>query len=282
MTVSGPATDFDSSNPILYPQGRFHLCFDDLVLTLWPESLDTSAFNFHTPSIATFRQPTMSEERIFPARAPSHTNSLTWIKPKNAVEEQWEKVNANLRKMELNTRSPFVPQSYTEYLAHLRGLREESVIKQKKRMEYLRRNLEIDLEITKIHSAFGGRSFNDGNSGVLCLPTIWSTCRLITVQRPEAPWPCREEMKEEGDERNTSGFRRFPALPRVPGNVTVNWKQRSVLPQLPLDQVWLRPTAESLAETQSDADDVEEAGKMTDMLGSSLLGDLDHHDESAQ
>ncbi|CAK1355740.1 uncharacterized protein RHO25_000592 [Cercospora beticola] len=53
-------------------------------------------------------------------------------------------------------------------------------------------------------------------------------------------WPCREEEKYEGDGRIATDIlhRRFPAVPRVQGNVTVNWQQRNFIEPCPLENYW--------------------------------------------
>ena len=62
-------------------------------------------------------------------------------------------------------------------------------------------------------------------------------------------------MKEEGDERNTSGFGRFPALPRVSGNETVNYKHKRVIKLSPLDTVWPPPIPLVYQEPTEELDD---------------------------
>ena len=94
--------------------------------------------------------------------------------------------------------------------------------------------------------AFGNNTFEDvdqgiSRSGVGAEDTFWSLWMKPTKARPRAGWPCQAEMKEEGDERNTSGFGRFPALPRVSGNETVNYKHKRVVRTSPLDTVWPPP-----------------------------------------
>ena len=99
---------------------------------------------------------------------------------------------------------------------------------------------------------YGGKLFGDTKAPTLAVPTVWHRWQPEALrrtvpddERPVPPWPCEEEMREEGNERMTSGFRRFPALPRVPGNNTVNWKQKKMLPMLPFDEIWHQPTKET-------------------------------------
>ena len=46
-----------------------------------------------------------------------------------------------------------------------------------------------------------------------------------------APWPKRDQMKYEGDDRISTEacHRRFLGLPRVPGSETVNWQHRALV-----------------------------------------------------
>lgn len=138
-------------------------------------------------------------------------------------------------------------------------------------------------------SPFGGKKFRDGFSALLCMATIWTIwkpCKERQTwlwsreerpseeqskeERPEAMWPTEEEMREEGNERMTSGFRRFPALPRVPGNPTVNWKQKKALAQLPFDEVWKLPSAETF-NAQRQKTGAAEMRAMEEWIGHDLL-----------
>ena len=78
-------------------------------------------------------------------------------------------------------------------------------------------------------------------------------------------------MKEEGDERNTSGFGRFPALPRVTENSTVNYKHQRVLIPTGLDEVWPPPIPSAYQVPTEELDD--DYARM--LLGKDLAGALD-------
>lgn len=186
-------------------------------------------------------------------------------------------MEANLKRMELIPRSPFVPHNFNEWIAHRRGRAEDATAEKAQKL--------ADMEASslpgrshgchiKIGRAFGGKCWNDGRSAVLALPTIWNSWYQPSEQRPQALWPCTEEMREEGDERKTSGFRRFPGLPRVPGNETVAWKQKNALPFLPFDGVWPLPTAESVAAAAVKAAAIE-IERMEELLGKDLLDAID-------
>lgn len=82
----------------------------------------------------------------------------------------------------------------------------------------------------------------------------------------------------EGDQRHTSHFTRFPALPRVPAENHVHFGQRHVLPQLPLDRVWPLPTAETVAAFK-ERETNREQKKQECMIEQSLLSAIDCEDE---
>ncbi|MCJ1297440.1 hypothetical protein MMC08_000226 [Hypocenomyce scalaris] len=207
----------------------------------------------------------------------SYTNSKTWVAPEAAEKERWTVVLANLERMTLVPRSPFVPHDYSAWLAHrvawLQCQSQANLVTANLQAER-KANIKAGL-ISGIGPAFGGKIFNDNRGAVLAVETIWCVRYQPTEIRPSAPWPSMEEMKEEGDERNTSGYKRFPALPRVPGNETVVWKQKAMIDSYPLDRVWELPTAGHL-ETPS-VDEI-----ITDFLGNDLLDAIDYEDVPSQ
>ncbi|KAL8687092.1 MAG: hypothetical protein Q9224_005255 [Gallowayella concinna] len=100
------------------------------------------------------------------------------------------------------------------------------------------------------------------------METIWCPWDEATENHPQAPWPAKEEMREEGDERHTSQFGRFLALPRNPGNETVTYKQRSVVRQHHLDRVWDVPGLDDEGEWC-------EEDVMGELVGPGLMRELD-------
>ena len=238
-----------------------------------------------TSSLLTRRSPllfTSRSQRRSPLRLPpapvTHTNARTWINPRMAEHERWLEVERNLKRMELIPRSPFVPHTFEEWLHFRSGRLEDEREEQARKLANRRASnvyIQSGIAPVKVRSAMGGRRFVDGRSTVLCMPTMWSPWYSPTETRPQALWPCPEEMKEEGDERNTSRFGRFLGLPRVPGNETVVWKQKHYLPPLPFDDVWRRPNAETFEDMrrQTETDVME---KMVWLLGKSLMDALDY------
>ncbi|MCJ1350055.1 MAG: hypothetical protein MMC33_000036 [Icmadophila ericetorum] len=166
----------------------------------------------------------------------SHTSSKSWVSAQQAEIIHWQSVKKNIDHMRFD-RSPFVPSDLPEWLEHRSAMIQDHKKEQEEIMlqkEALKNNSHGRRILHLIYPAFGGRDFGDGRSGVLALPSVW----VHPVEGSSCPpWPCREELKEEGDERHTSGFTRFLPIPRVPGNETVVYKQRPFLLHSTLDYV---------------------------------------------
>ena len=207
----------------------------------------------------------------------THSRTRLWANhPRMAELDRWLEVERHLKRMELIPRSPFVPHNFEEWVAFRHERLEDERLDQAKKLAKWQSSRMCPLgqiEPVVILPAMGGRRLFDGRSTVLCQQTIWSPWYFPTDERPQAPWPCPEEMKEEGDERNTSRFGRFPGLPRVPGNETVNWKQKNHLPLLPFDEVWSLPNADTFAAiwTPTEVDVMED---MEVLLGQELMDAL--------
>jgi len=186
--------------------------------------------------------------------------------------------------------SPFVPKTFGEWIEqrkerandHAKEGRQQLYAMQEHKLQPRHPDLPPPGDMTPITVAFGGKQFTKGRGAVLSEETIWTPSGLKDradlapprEERPEAPWPTYEEMKEEGNERNTSGYRRFLALPRVPGNDTVNWKQRTVLHQLPFDEIWRLPTRDTV-EAQRKRTEPDEMEEMEAMIGRDLFAAID-------
>ena len=204
----------------------------------------------------------------------SHTNSRTWVSPEAAEKERWEAAFVNLGRMTLIPRSPFVPHDLDEWVAQriswIEHLKEQKQLRAAD-LRAERRGHNMAGLVNGIGPAFRGKIFGWNRGAVLSQTTIWSVWYQPPEDHPSAPWPSLEEMKEEGDERNTSGYKRFPALPRVPGNETVVWKQKAMIDPYPLDRVWELPTAESIVPPS--------LGKpASELLGLDLLDAIGHED----
>ena len=136
-------------------------------------------------------------------------------------------------------RSPSLPTTLPEYLEHKRSLLDILTNEEKDRVaaavEEFRTNRRLGIRTPLV--PFSGRVWSDGRRGVLGHETIWAKHWTPDENHEAANWPAEEEFKEEGDERNTSGFGRFLPLPRVPGNPTVVYKQKPFIEAYPFDKI---------------------------------------------
>ena len=237
-------------------------------------------------------------------REATHTNSRTWIHPRTREQTKWAEVHKNLKEMSLiieGPQSPYtplavdresfcVPKNLNEWIDHRKEYANDRMREARQRLYAMQEHKLIprhpDLppagETAPVTMPpFGGKKFNDGRSAVLALPTVWTPWNSsVGVDqnspgggRTQALWPCSEEMREEGNERNTSQFGRFMALPRTPGNPTVNWKQKKILPMLPFDEIWKLPSRETYYD-QRVVTSPEEKENMESMIGGDLLAAL--------
>ena len=177
-------------------------------------------------------------------------------------------------------RSSVVPKTLKEWVTHQGDRMEAKKEREQRKLKdtnFLVRDARLPPpnRPVKIGPGFRGKTFEHKNYGsVLVCPSVWARMYEAPAERPDPPWPCAEEMKEEGDERNTSGFRRFLALPRVPGNDTVQYKLKAIQSFLPFDAIWKLPTKESV-EAANEKTSPEDIEKMQSYLGRSLLDALD-------
>ncbi len=229
------------------------------------EGLDTPKSSYSSSKTRYSPKPEMVE-----ALQISYTSSKTWVAPKKMEQERFAATLENLTKMEFNPRSPFVPKTLGEWLEHRLGLAEDARKEEMRKLACRASQYGSGAGFKKVKVApvFGGKEFKDNRSPVLALNSFWSPWHEPTKEHPQAQWPEADEMKEEGDERNTSGFGRFPALPRVPGNETVVWKQRNMVTTFPFDKVWEHP---KLEENEVEYDEE----KMEELIGEDLLEILD-------
>ena len=243
------------------------------------DTLNPTARPFHSKSSGPRAPARRTNPIVMQPTAASHTNSRTWTSKLVVEKERWQRVEDSLGRMNL-LKSSVVPKTLKDWLAHQRDRTDAKKEREQKRLEGMDLSLR-DPRLpppgrpVKIGPAFRGRAFEHKNySSVLVFPSVWARMYEAPVERPDPLWPCVEEMKEEGDERNTSGFRRFPALPRVPGNDTVQYKLKAIQPFLTFDTIWELPTKESI-EAANEKYSPEETKEMEGYLGGSLLDALD-------
>ncbi|KAL8666427.1 MAG: hypothetical protein Q9202_001450 [Teloschistes flavicans] len=229
---------------------------------LLPEGSENDAMplNLHTTA-----HPTGNAFPMAYTNDPSHTNSRTWVSHNIRTRDEWKRINSGIHSLNLNhtDHSPFIPKSFDEFLQH-----KADYLGDRKRDMQARCNTAVSGD-RSIDPAFGGNLFKDGRGAVLAFETIWCLWDEPTVKHPQAPWPHKEEMREEGDERHTSQFGRFMALPRNPGNETVAYKQRSPVKQHYHDRVWDIPDPDEMGESFDERE-------METLVGDSLLGEIDH------
>ncbi|KAK2768476.1 hypothetical protein FQN54_000331 [Arachnomyces sp. PD_36] len=195
----------------------------------------------------------------------SHTASKTWVSDETKEHETFVKVRDTMS--HVVPRSPFVPWTFTEWVAHRLATKEDA---HKDVVRQIENKLSGGKKFKRIplDPAMGGKAFDDHLACVLARESIWTPSDSPIPGRPAAPWPTYEEFKHEGDDRNKSGFSRFPPLPRDPGNATVNWKQRSPLTQLSFDETG-KPTMAG-EEAPLGMED-----QMLVLIGNELLRELD-------
>lgn len=194
----------------------------------------------------------------------SYINSRTWVSPRIREKDEWKRINDGFHALNLNhpDHSPYTPKTFEEYLQHKYDFLND------RKQEIQDRYLAAAGFERCMEPPIGGRSFDDGRATVLGMETIWCPWDEPNAYHAQPPWPSKEEMREEGDERHTSQFGRYLALPRNPGNATVTYKQRSPVKQHHLDRVWEIPRPDDLGESH-------EEEVMEELVGESLLRELD-------
>ena len=225
--------------------------YDTPVMPVGAEALNTPSIyapNFETLEALAAQDPDFAEHLSMvskdwpsPGTEESGLYAKIWVSPLIAEYERWQVVKHNLKSMELIPRSPVVPTTFSEWLIHRAEMTEINAKDLGRKLANTKAEVELGQFRERVSAAFGGKAFNDGRSGVTSRETVWAPWSRPTMKRPQASWPCYQEMKEEGDERNTSGFGRFPALPRIAANETVNYKHRNVIDATDLDRVWPLP-----------------------------------------
>lgn len=190
--------------------------------------------------------------------------SLTWVSDDTRERDNFRRMRLNIAHIAPN--SPFVPADIKGWLMHrVEAMRDN--IEKMDRAITLRRTEQASLCKVNIGTALDGRQFGDFRSTILAQTTIWRPDEVNNPSRPQAPWPDSSERKHEGYQRVRSGYSRFPPLPRVPGNPTVNWKQRSPIAAYEFDQFG-RPVILQDATMENDPN-------MESRIGESLLREID-------
>ncbi|KAI9804683.1 MAG: hypothetical protein M1833_006758 [Piccolia ochrophora] len=173
-----------------------------------------------------------------------HSFTLTWISAEEKEFQRFKGVSSRLIRMAPD--SFVIPRTFSEWLAH-----RVAVLEANKRA-LLRKisNRQAMIGIPKVMPIFGGKIFSGDRGTVLSQQTIWTPCATAS-QSKGAAWPSMQEMKWEGDDRAKTGVRRFPPIPREPGNETVAWHQLRAQKANDLDQVRKVPTREDIEDATS-------------------------------
>ncbi|KAL1983447.1 hypothetical protein VTN96DRAFT_10353 [Rasamsonia emersonii] len=187
--------------------------------------------------------------------------SLTWVSDEIREFENFTQVQINMAQIAPN--SPFVPTSWAAWLAQRLEMNEE-------RLRQLTAKIEKKKASNKltVQPIFGGKVFPDFFSSVLSRQSIWRPGEVERPARPQAPWPDEDELQHEGSQRSKSGYSRFPPLPRVPGNITVNWKQRAPIVPFEFDVVGRPTMADDEVAPETDE-------RMRFLIGNSFLQELE-------
>lgn len=203
----------------------------------------------------------------------SYTFSKTWVSEEMKERDRFLDTLQNLERMHLVRRSPFVPTTMAAWYVYRLESKDAEIQAMQRKLALRVAAVEANKHITdpscgRILPVFGGKAFNDNRGAVLAFESIWCPWSVGTAEKPEAPWPTRDEMEFEGDERVTSGFSRFPPLPRVLGNETVTWKCKANILGHPFDHIWTLPTAQSSEVVPDDE-------RMVELVESEFWGEVD-------
>ncbi|KXT13633.1 hypothetical protein AC579_4976 [Pseudocercospora musae] len=217
-------------------------------------------------------------------RPVSHTQSSKWIAPRivadQAIQAQRQQ-QAHLNRHQGNfcPRSDTWPQDYDinthrTFIARDRAAMTRHVRHRNRRIAQERIDAGLLHEPPAINPPFNLRHLNWENnfSSVLALPTIFVINQHLGRTTPEAAWPEPHEQKYEGDERIATDplHGRFLPHPRVPGNGTVNWQQRSFVPQQMLENFhYPIPDENEILLRSHRVDELE----VSDEIGAELIGE---------
>ncbi|KAK6428743.1 hypothetical protein LTR95_015112 [Oleoguttula sp. CCFEE 5521] len=180
----------------------------------------------------------------------TYGNSRKWINP--AVLDKKKDTSLASAKIKICRNSPFFPSTAQELIRHQT---EYAALLAADKLAKLR--LAISPPIIRL--PFSGILTKDSARSLEALPSTHSlvlgirtlfTPAFTSTSQPLAPWPSRSELKYEGDDRVATDalHRRFLPLPRMPGNETVNWQHRNVVPQFAFEEFYLQVREEEVFE----------------------------------
>ncbi|KAK5131147.1 hypothetical protein LTR08_001295 [Meristemomyces frigidus] len=184
-------------------------------------------------------------------------HSNRWQAPAYTSRRGNLQLNAARRKVCPN--SPFFPENFdvAQHKADWReGEQRRAQLPVKERIELAatdKHRWDVGLPavtIPRLPKAFNGWEFErrhgdkikifDAPRGmVLSYETIFCP-HFEDADKEVAPWPSKHEMDYEGDGRMKTDklHRRFPALPRVGGDQSINWQHRVPIPASPFEEYY--------------------------------------------
>jgi hypothetical protein len=144
--------------------------------------------------------------------AGSHTASKTWVSAQAKERDAFTRFRNNCAHVAPS--SPFIPNSWTDWVRHRLWAKEEAHRKAAYRLAAKERSIPSSKASMPV---FNGRTFEDLRSPVLAMEsTTWLPASHLPPEWPQAPWPTNGELKNDGPYRSVSGLCRFLPLPRAP------------------------------------------------------------------
>ncbi|KAI0484325.1 hypothetical protein GGR56DRAFT_613357 [Xylariaceae sp. FL0804] len=140
-----------------------------------------------------------------------HSSSKSWVAPLERERARWEKISADMSRARTH-RSPFVPKTFEEYLAHKKTVMQvkcaakekkmaEKVAMMDSKMVSLEEGMPVEQGFempAKISAKLASFEQRDGLTAVNARISMWTElCR----QCSKIDWPTRQEFKEGGDDR---------------------------------------------------------------------------------
>ena len=160
-----------------------------------------------------------------------------WLSP-----EARELQALNRARPKLCRHSPYLPTNLRDLTTHKADVAAASERRTNRKVAYHMRVLELRMAEQQsrfptppppLREPLDGKThlFTTNQSAVLAKPTIFCPNYHLSREWTLAPWPSRQEVKYEGDDRIATDklHGRFLPAPRVPGNGTVNWQQRTIV-----------------------------------------------------
>lgn len=223
----------------------------------------------------------------------SYSNSKTWVNPQRRDQQ--------IRKALNDARNKLCPRSDIWFKDFDQGDLDVHKIEWKKlREKFVAQHRLLNIPAVPLsREAFSNKTINGSDfiehySTVICEKTVFTPYFKSAMEflepwpvvdgyflmpRPKiakaiAPWPRRDEMKYEGDERVVTELihARCLALPRVSGNETVNWQHRAMILPSYLDNHTYVPCRAEVLERSLEIGDLEDFSDMDRKTPREILG----------